>query len=101
MEPFYFSYYGKSDEKKIFAQIMRLFIGIAIVISMIMLFYLDYVKYFIPPKYHEGLKIVPIVLIGYILYGIFFNQSMWYKFTKNTSYAILLTLIGARSNYKL
>ncbi len=95
MEPFYFSYYGKSDEKKIFAQIMRLFIGIAIVISMIMLFYLDYVKYFIPPKYHEGLKIVPIVLIGYILYGIFFNQSMWYKFTKNTSYAILLTLIGA------
>jgi O-antigen/teichoic acid export membrane protein len=95
VEPFYFSYYGKADEKFVFSQIMRLFIGIAIVICMFMIFYIDYVKFFISPKFHEGLKIVPIVLVGYVLYGIFFNQSMWYKFTKQTSFAIILTLIGA------
>ena len=95
IEPFYFNYYGKSDDKVIFAQIMRLFIGIAIIITMSMMFYIDYVKYFISPKFHEGLKVVPVVLLGYIFYGIFFNQSIWYKFTKKTSFAIILTAIGA------
>ncbi len=95
VEPFYFSYYGNKDEKVVFAKIMRLFIGVSIVICMMMLFYIDYVKYFISPKFHEGLKIVPIVMLGYVFYGIFFNQSMWYKFTKKTGYAILLTIIGA------
>jgi O-antigen/teichoic acid export membrane protein len=95
VEPFYFNYYGKKDEKIIFSQIMRLFIGVSIIICMSMIFYMHYVKFFISPKFHEGLKIVPIVLLGYVFYGIFFNQSMWYKFTKKTSFAIILTLIGA------
>jgi O-antigen/teichoic acid export membrane protein len=95
VEPFYFNYYGKKDDKIVFAQIMRLFIGISIVITMSMLFYIDYVKYFISPKFHEGLKIVPVVLIGYIFYGIFYNQSIWYKFTKRTTFAVFLTGVGA------
>jgi O-antigen/teichoic acid export membrane protein len=95
IEPFYFNYYESKNDKVIFSQIMRLFIGISVVISMSMLFYLDYVKFFISPKFHEGLKIVPVVLLGYVCYGIFFNQSIWYKFTKKTSFAIILTAIGA------
>jgi O-antigen/teichoic acid export membrane protein len=94
-EPFYFNYYEKGDYKVVFSRIMRLFIVITILISLTILFYLDYIKYFIPSKYHEGLNIVPIVLLGYVCYGIFFNQSMWYKFSKRTGFAIVLTVIGA------
>lgn len=95
VEPFYFNYYGKKDEKEVFATIMRLFIGVMIVLCMIIMFYLKYIKFFIPVEYHEGLRIIPIVLIAFVFYGIFFNQSVWYKLTKKTGYAILLTLIGA------
>lgn len=95
IEPFYFSYYKNTDHKKIYAQIMRLFIAVMLVLCMIILFYIDYIKFFIDKKFHEGLRIVPIILISYIFYGIFFNLSIWYKLTKRTVYAILLTSIGA------
>ena len=32
---------------------------------------------------------------SFVFYGIFYNQSIWYKLTKKTGYAILLTLTGA------
>ena len=94
VEPFYFNYYGKSDEKKVFAQIMRLYIGVVLILSLLILLYLKYFKYFIDTKFHEGLHIVPIIIISYILYGIFFNLSIWYKLTKKTMYGAVLTVIG-------
>ena len=57
--------------------------------------YLPYIKYFIPAKYHEGLFIVPIVLLSYLFYGIFLNLSIWYKLTKRTLFGAIITLIGA------
>lgn len=95
IEPFYFNYYSQKDHKKIYAQIMRLFIGSMIILCMIIMFYIDYIKFFIDPKFHEGLRIVPIILASYVFYGIFFNLSIWYKLTKKTVYAIVLTTIGA------
>ena len=59
------------------------------------LFYLNYIKYFIDPKFHEGLKIVPIILTAYLFYGIFFNLSIWYKLKKKTIYGAVLTISGA------
>ena len=95
VEPFYFNYFGNKDEKETFAGIMRVFIGVIIVFIMVVLFYLDYIKFFIPPRYHEGTKVIPVVLVAFLFYGIFFNQSIWYKLTKKTGFAILLTLAGA------
>lgn len=95
VEPFYFSYYKNANHKEIYAQIMRLFIAAMIILCMVILFFLDYIKFFIDPKFHEGLKIVPIVLAAYLFYGIFFNLSIWYKLTKRTIYAIMLTTVGA------
>lgn len=95
IEPFYFNYYGKNDEKFVFAQLMRLYIGVVIIISLMLMLYLKYFKYFIDKKFHEGLFIVPIIVISYILYGIFFNLSIWYKLTKKTIYGAILTINGA------
>ncbi len=94
-EPFYFNYYKQKDDKEVFSQIMRLFIASMLVLSFIILFYLRYVKYFIDSKFHEGLKIVPIILCAYIFYGIFFNLSIWYKLKKKTIYGAFLTITGA------
>jgi O-antigen/teichoic acid export membrane protein len=95
IEPFFFNYYGQKDDKVIFAQIMRLYIGVVLIISLMLLLYLKYFKYFIDSKFHEGLNIVPIIVISYILYGIFYNLSIWYKLTKKTMYGAILTINGA------
>ena len=95
IEPFYFNYYKNKDYKEVYAQIMRLFISVMVILCMIIMFYLDYIKYFIDAKFHEGLRIVPIILVSYIFYGIFFNLSIWYKLTKRTIYAMILTSVGA------
>ena len=94
-EPFYFNYYGNKDQKMVFGQIMRLFIMVVIVLMMIIMLYLHYIKYFIASKFHEGLIIVPIVIMSYFFYGIFLNLSIWYKLTKRTLFGAVITLIGA------
>ncbi|MBN1951095.1 MAG: oligosaccharide flippase family protein [Bacteroidales bacterium] len=95
VEPFYFNYQGKSDEKEVFAVIMRLFIAVMLILIMGIMFYLDYIKFFISSRYHEGLEVIPVVIVAFFFYGVFFNQSVWYKLIKKTGYAAMLTLVGA------
>jgi O-antigen/teichoic acid export membrane protein len=95
IEPFYFNYYGKKDDKAVFAQIMRLFIAIMIVLCLFIMLYLKYMKYFISVKFHEGLFIVPIILASYVIYGVILNLSIWYKLTKQTVFGAVVTIVGA------
>jgi O-antigen/teichoic acid export membrane protein len=95
IEPFYFNYYGKKDDRKIFSQVMRLFIGGILILCLIIMLYLRYMKYFIAEKFHEGLFIVPIILASYVIYGVILNLSIWYKLTKQTMYGAVITIVGA------
>lgn len=95
IEPFFFNYYGQKDDRKIFSQIMRLFIAIMLVLCLVIMLYLKYMKYFISAKFHEGLFIVPMILISYIIYGIILNLSIWYKLTKQTIFGAVVTIVGA------
>ena len=45
--------------------------------------------------YHEGIIIIPIVLMANIFLGIYYNLSVWYKVTNQTIYAAKISLIGA------
>ena len=55
----------------------------------------DVFKYFIGPNFHQGLRIVPVVLFANLLLGIFFNLSIWYKLNNLTKYGAIITLTGA------
>jgi len=65
---------------------MLIFLGI--------IFYLDILQYLIGKNFREGLSIVPIMLFSYLLLGISFNVSMWYKLSGKTKYAIIITACG-------
>ncbi len=94
-EPFFFNYFGKSDEKKVFAKVMRLSIAVSMFIALMILLYLHYFKHFIDEKFHAGLDIVPIILLAYLFYAVFFNLSIWYKLTKRTYFGAVFTITGA------
>ena len=56
--------------------------------------YLDIIKYLIPRNYHEGLKVVPIVMFGELFFGLYFNLSLWYKLTDKTKWGAYMSLFG-------
>jgi O-antigen/teichoic acid export membrane protein len=58
---------------------------------------MDILKYFIGPQksgYHEALRIVPWMLMGFLFQGIFYTQSLWYKLTDQTRYGAIFSVIG-------
>jgi O-antigen/teichoic acid export membrane protein len=48
----------------------------------------------IPPEYHVGLKVVPIVLLGELFFGVYFNLSLWYKLTDQTRWGAYMSTLG-------
>lgn len=94
-EPFIFRHNRESDSRKEYADVLKYFTIFGMVIFLGVMFYIDVVKYFISPSYHSGLKVVPIVLIANLFYGIFFNLSVWYKLTDKTIYGAILAVTGS------
>ncbi|MBX7243843.1 MAG: polysaccharide biosynthesis C-terminal domain-containing protein, partial [Bacteroidia bacterium] len=50
---------------------------------------------FIDKKFWEGLSIVPIILMAYVLSAAYTQMSIWFKLTKQTHFALYFTGTGA------
>lgn len=97
-EPFFFAQAKKDDARIIYADVMKYFVIICSFIFLAVMLFIDVVKYFVGSKgsaYHEGLDVVPILLLANMFLGIFFNLSIWYKLTGQTRFGALLTVYGA------
>lgn len=95
-EPFIFSQNKEkgNDSKTAYRDAMKYFIIFALFIFLGVIFYLDIVKYFISPQYFSGLKVVPIIMLAELFFGIFFNLSIWYKITDQTIWGAWFSIIG-------
>jgi O-antigen/teichoic acid export membrane protein len=96
-EPFFFSRSSSSstDDPGLYASVMKYFIIFGMLIFLGMTLYIDIIKLIIDPGYHEGLKVVPLILLANLFFGIFFNLSIWYKIKDMTIYGAYIALIGA------
>lgn len=95
-EPFFFSNEKEKDAKKVYARIMKFFVIICTFIFLSVTLFLDVFKYFIRKEvFWEGLDVVPILLMAYVFYGIFYNLSVWYKLSGKTKYSAILFGLGA------
>lgn len=94
-EPFFFAQGGSKDDPKMYATVMKYFVLFGLLIFLGMMLYIDVVKVIIAPEYHVGLKILPLVLMANLFFGIYFTLSLWYKLTDKTRYGAYMALIGA------
>ncbi len=95
-EPFFFSHAKTQNHKETFARIMNLFVAVCMTAFLVVMLFLDVFKWFIPnPAYHEGLRVVPILLLANVFLGIYYNQSVWYKLTDKTRVGSSISIIGA------
>tara|TARA_B100000902_G_C27321469_1_gene924918 strand:- start:2025 stop:3515 length:1491 start_codon:yes stop_codon:yes gene_type:complete len=95
-EPFFFNQFKKPNSKKTYSLMLEVFVLVALLIFLFVTMYIDIIKLIIPNSlYHEGIVIIPIVLLANIFLGIYYNLSVWYKVTNQTKYAAIISLIGA------
>ena len=93
-EPFVFGNSKEKDSKELYAKAMKYFIVIALMAFLVVMFYMDILRYIISPDYWEGLKVVPIVMAAEIFMGIYFNLSFWYKLHDETYWGATFSFIG-------
>jgi O-antigen/teichoic acid export membrane protein len=96
-EPFIFAKDKDNDSKNIYSDAMKYFIIFSLVIFLGVMFYLDIIKHFVAFNYFAGLKVVPIVMLGDLFFGIYFNLSVWYKLTDRTKWGAWFSTIGCIS----
>jgi O-antigen/teichoic acid export membrane protein len=94
-EPFFFSKASDKNSPVLFARVNHYFVLLACVIMVGICLNLDWLKYYVDPESWDGLAIVPILLLGYIFLGIYFNMSVWFKVMDRTYYGTIITIIGA------
>ncbi len=94
-EPFFFSQQHKENSSELYARVMNYFVIVCSIIFLVVMLYLDGIKYFIGAQYHAGLKVVPVLLIANMCLGVYLNMSIWYKLTGQTRYGAFFSVIGA------
>ncbi len=94
-EPFFFEKAGNKDAKETYAVTMKYFVITALILFLGINLYIEALQIIIGPMFRESLIVVPIISMGYLLLGIFINQSIWYKVDDKTIYGAYITIIGA------
>lgn len=93
-DPFVFSKMKSRDAGHAYTMAMTYFILFASVIFVGVMYWIDVFKVIVRPDYYSGLVIVPWMMFSEILFGIYYNLSVWYKVTDRTYYGALFAVIG-------
>ena len=94
-EPFFFSNANNKNSPALFAKAHHYFTIVCCFILLSVVVNLNILKYLLDETYWEGLGIVPILLVGYMFLGMYYNFSVWFKLTDKTYYGTLITAGGA------
>lgn len=99
-DPFVFarSREGEDEARAAYADAMRYYTIFTLLILVGVVSMLDLLKYAITPAYYAGLSAVAPVMVGQLMFGIYFNLSLWYKLTDRTHWGAILSVVGAVVN---
>ena len=93
-EPFFFQRAKDKDSKELYAVVMEYFTAFCGLVLLGVVGYIDVISLFLGRDFRVGVDVVPIMLLSYMILGMLFNVSMWYKLSGRTNMAIWITLAG-------
>lgn len=93
-EPFVFGKGNDKDNRETYAIAMKYFIIFTLLAFLAVMGYINILRHIIGRDYWEGLKVVPIVMAGTIMMGVYFNLSFWYKLIDKTIWGAYFSGIG-------
>lgn len=95
-EPFFFRIDEGSNNKMVYADMMKWYTIIALLASLLVLLFLDLFKVLIrTEEYWSGLYILPVLLMANIFLGWIYNLSVWYKVIQRTAFGGFIAVAGA------
>ena len=98
-EPFFFNRSREENAQRTYARVMKFFVIACCFMFLLIGLYLDVFKWifitFANPRWAKGLEVVPLLALGNIFLGIYYNLSVWYKLTNKNNYGAMITIAGA------
>jgi O-antigen/teichoic acid export membrane protein len=97
-EPFFFNQSKNENAQKTYARVMKFFVIACCLMFLTIGLFLDVFKKILTikyPEYGEGIHIVPVLAMGSVFLGIYYNLSVWYKLTNKNLYGAAITVAGA------
>jgi O-antigen/teichoic acid export membrane protein len=100
-DPFFFSKAEDKNAPSLFAKVTKWFTIVCCILWLGISLNLDLIGLIIGKSYRSGLGIVPWIMFGNVLLGIYYNLAVWFKLTDRTIYGTYITLLGAALNLGL
>lgn len=97
-EPYFFNQSKNEGAQKSYARVMKFFVIACCFMFLVVSLFLNLWSGLIASKYKEyaeGLHIVPILAMGSVMLGIYYNLTIWYKLTNRNMYGAYITIGGA------
>jgi len=98
-EPFFFNQSKEENAQRTYARVMKFFVIACCFMFLLISLYIDVFAWFFQaidkPAWKEGLGIVPLLALGNIFLGVYYNLSIWYKLTNNNMMGATITIVGA------
>ena len=93
-EPFFFKRAREKDSRKLYASVQEYFTAFCGLVFLGVILYIDIIALILGPQFRSAVGVVPVMLLSYMILGMLFNVSMWYKLSGKTNMAIWITLSG-------
>ncbi|MGM9785998.1 MAG: oligosaccharide flippase family protein [Candidatus Cryptobacteroides sp.] len=93
-EPFFFRRARDKDSGTLYASVQEYFTAFCGLVFLGVILYIDIIALILGPQFRSAVGVVPVMLLSYMLLGMLFNVSMWYKLSGKTNMAIWITLAG-------
>lgn len=93
-EPFFLANFSREEFRESTAAAMKYFVMASMAIFLGITLFRDLFAMIVGRDFREGVDILPIILAGNILSGVWLNLSFWYKREEKTRYAVYVTFAG-------
>lgn len=96
-EPFFFSRAEDKNAPALFADVLNYFFIFGILLFIAISFNLDFIGWLMlnNPIFRTGLYVVPVIMVGKLLSGVYVNISIWFKIKDKTIYGTYFTILGS------
>ncbi|MES2797649.1 MAG: oligosaccharide flippase family protein, partial [Bacteroidota bacterium] len=101
-DPLFFSKAEDKSAPSLFAEVTKWFTLFCCILWVAICLNLDIIStIFIGKSFRSGIGIVPLLLLGNVLLGIYNNLAVWFKITDKTKFGTYITFFGAVINVLL
>ena len=99
-EPFFFAQANDKKSPAMFAKVMKWFVIVCCILWIGVSVNIEWIGniFLRRAAYREGLAVVPVLLLGNLFLGVYYNLTVWFKLTDKTIIGVYLTFGGAFIN---